>query len=73
MKSKTNAESLDNNVPKIQKEKQEKKALNKKRVKKKKGKVVSVSKYSIIVQDEKGCCFTIFDNLEAKNGDIVEF
>ena len=44
-----------------------------KKEKKRTGKVISVSKISIIVEDENGNGYTLFNHPEAKYGDIIEF
>ena len=37
------------------------------------GKVISVSKFSIIVQDENGKGYTLYNHPDAKYGDVIEF
>ena len=44
-----------------------------KKEKKRTGTVISVSKISIIVKDENGNGYTLFNHPEAKYGDIIEF
>ena len=44
-----------------------------KKEKKRTGTVISVSKISIIVEDENGNGYTLFNHPEAKYGDIIEF
>ena len=44
-----------------------------KKEKKRTGTVISVSKISIIVKDENGNGYTLFNHPDAKYGDIVEF
>ena len=44
-----------------------------KKEKKRIGTVISVSKISIIVEDENGNGYTLFNHPEAKYGDIIEF
>ena len=44
-----------------------------KKEKKRTGTVISVSKISIIVEDENGNGYTLFNHPDAKYGDIIEF
>lgn len=44
-----------------------------KKEKKRTGTVISVSKISIIVKDENGNGYTLFNHPDAKYGDIIEF
>ena len=44
-----------------------------KKEKKRTGTVISVSKISIIVEDENGNGYTLFNHPEAKYGDVIEF
>ena len=44
-----------------------------KKEKKRTGTVISVSKISIIVKDENGNGYTLFNRPDAKYGDIIEF
>ena len=44
-----------------------------KKEKKRIGTVISVSKLSVIVEDENGNGYTLFNHPEAKYGDIIEF
>ena len=44
-----------------------------KKEKKRTGTVISVSKISIIVKDENGNGYTLFNHPDAKSGDIIEF
>lgn len=69
--------SKDNNVDENKVDKIElKKEIETVPVKKEKkriGTVISVSKISIIVKDENGNGYTLFNHPDAKYGDIIEF
>ena len=69
--------SKDNNVDENKVDKIElKKEIENVPVKKEKkrtGTVISVSKISIIVEDENGNGYTLFNHPEAKYGDVIEF
>ena len=69
--------SKDNNVDENKVDKIElKKEIETVQVKKEKkrtGTVISVSKISIIVKDENGNGYTLFNHPDAKYGDIIEF
>ena len=62
----------ENKVDKI-KLKKEIEIVPVKKEKKRTGTVISVSKISIIVKDENGNGYTLFNHPEAKYGDIIEF
>ena len=64
--------SKDNKVDKIELKK-EIEIVPVKKEKKRTGTVISVSKISIIVEDENGNGYTLFNHPEAKYGDIIEF
>ena len=69
--------SKDNNIDKNKVDKMELKkeieTVSVKKEKKRTGTVISVSKISIIVKDENGNGYTLFNHPEAKYGDIIEF
>ena len=69
--------SKDNNVDKNKVDKIELKKeigiVPVKKEKKRTGTVISVSKISIIVKDENGNGYTLFNHPDAKYGDIIEF
>ena len=69
--------SKDNNIDKNKVDKielkKEIKTVPVKKEKKRTGTVISVSKISIIVEDENGNGYTLFNHPEAKYGDIIEF
>lgn len=44
-----------------------------KKEKKRTGTVILVSKLSVVVEDENGNGYTLFNHPDAKNGDIIEF
>ena len=62
----------ENKVDKIELKK-EMETVPAKKEKKRTGTVISVSKISIIVKDENGNGYTLFNHPEAKYGDIIEF
>ena len=62
----------ENKVDKI-KLKKEIEIVPVKKEKKRTGTVISVSKISIIVKDENGNGYTLFNHPEAKYGDVIEF
>ena len=67
----------DNNIDKNKVDKMELKkeieTVPVKKEKKRTGTVISVSKISIIVKDENGNGYTLFNHPDAKYGDIIEF
>ena len=69
--------SKDNNVDENKVDKIELKkeigTVPAKKEKKRTGTVISVSKISIIVKDENGNGYTLFNHPDAKYGDIIEF
>lgn len=69
--------SKDNNIDKNKIDKMELKKeiqiVPVKKEKKRTGTVISVSKISIIVEDENGNGYTLFNHPEAKYGDVIEF
>ena len=61
----------DNNVEEVKVENIE--DTTEKKEKKRTGTVILVSKLSVIVEDENGNGYTLFNHPEAKYGDVIEF